>query len=59
MVMPIFGIGFPIGVMLLIGFISKPEAKLLGFSGVVAVGICATGFMGSPSPSRPTVTRRS
>ncbi len=46
--MPLFGVGFPIGVMLLVGFISKPESILLGFGGIAAVGICATGFMGIP-----------
>lgn len=46
--MLIFGIAFPIGIMLLIGFISDPQAVRLGFGGIAAVGICASGLMGLP-----------
>jgi ABC-2 type transport system permease protein len=46
--MLLFGLGFPAGIMLLLGFISKPEALRLDFGGVMAVGICATGLMGLP-----------
>lgn len=46
--MILFGIAFPIGVMLLLGFISSPEAVRLDFGGVVAFGICAAGLMGLP-----------
>lgn len=46
--MILFGIVFPIGVMLLLGFISSPEAIRLDFGGVVAFGICAAGLMGLP-----------
>lgn len=44
----IFGLAFPVGIMLLIGFISPPEAVRLGFGGIATVGICATGLMGLP-----------
>ncbi len=52
-----FGVFFPVGIILLMGFIygSKPasaEASYtmlqLSFGGVVAVGMCATGLMGIP-----------
>ena len=46
--MPIFGIAFPLGVMLLIGAISPHEATKLAFAGVAATGICASGLMGLP-----------
>jgi ABC-2 type transport system permease protein len=46
--MILFGIVFPIGVMLLLGCISSPEAIRLDFGGVVAFGICAAGLMGLP-----------
>jgi ABC-2 type transport system permease protein len=46
--MLIFGVAFPIGIMLLIGFISSPEAIRLGFGGTATVGICAAGLMGIP-----------
>lgn len=46
--MLLFGILFPIGVMLLIGFISSPRAIQLGFGGIAAIGICAAGLMGIP-----------
>jgi ABC-2 type transport system permease protein len=46
--MLLFGLGFPIGIMILIGFISKPAAVQLGFGGIVAFGICAAGLMGLP-----------
>jgi ABC-2 type transport system permease protein len=46
--MLLFGIAFPIGIMLLLGFIAKPEALRLDFGGVVAFGICASGLMGLP-----------
>lgn len=43
-----FGIFFPVAVMLLLGFISEPEAVRLSFGGVAAVGICASALMGLP-----------
>jgi ABC-2 type transport system permease protein len=43
-----FGILFPVGVMLLIGFISSSETTRLSFAGVGAIGICAAGLMGIP-----------
>lgn len=46
--MLLFGIGMPIGVMLLLGSISSPEATRLDFGGVVAFGLCASGLMGLP-----------
>lgn len=46
--MLLFGIIFPIGIMLLIGFISSPQAVQLGFGGIAAIGICAAGVMGIP-----------
>lgn len=46
--MLIFGIAFPLGIMLLIGFISEPEAVRLAFGGIAAVGICASALMGLP-----------
>ncbi len=46
--MPLFGIAFPLGVMLLVGAISSPEATRLAFAGVAATGICASGLMGLP-----------
>jgi ABC-2 type transport system permease protein len=46
--MIVFGIVFPIGVMLLLGFVSSPEALRLDFGGVVCFGICASGLMGIP-----------
>ncbi|HNY17054.1 MAG TPA: ABC transporter permease [Treponemataceae bacterium] len=46
--MILFGLLFPVGIMLLIGFISGPEATRLGFGGTAAVGICAAGLMGIP-----------
>ena len=46
--MVLFGVIFPVAVMLLIGFISQPEAVRLGFGGIASVGICAAGIMGLP-----------
>jgi ABC-2 type transport system permease protein len=46
--MLLFGLGFPVGIMLLIGFISKPMAVQLSFGGIVAFGISACGLMGLP-----------
>ena len=46
--MILFGIAFPIAIMLLLGFISKPEAIRLDFGGVIAFGICASGLTGFP-----------
>jgi ABC-2 type transport system permease protein len=46
--MILFGIVFPIGVMLLLGFVSEPGAAALDFGGVSAFGICAAGLMGLP-----------
>lgn len=46
--MVFFGILFPMGVMLLVGFISGPKAVALGFGGIASVGICASGLMGIP-----------
>lgn len=46
--MLLFGLGFPIGIMLLVGFVSGPEATRLGFGGIAAFGICASGLMGLP-----------
>ncbi|HWP68896.1 MAG TPA: ABC transporter permease [Rectinemataceae bacterium] len=43
-----FGVLFPVGVMLLVGFISNPEAARLGFGGIASIGICASGLMGLP-----------
>ncbi len=44
----LFGLGFPVGIMVLIGLVSSPETTRLGFGGVGAVGIAATGLMGLP-----------
>jgi len=46
--MVFFGLLFPVGVMLLLGFISGAEATALGFGGTATVGICASGLMGIP-----------
>jgi len=46
--MILFGIIFPIAIMLLIGLVSKPESAALSFGGVAAFGICAAGLMGLP-----------
>lgn len=46
--MPLFAIAFPIGVMLLVGAISSPEATRLAFGGIATTGICAAGLMGLP-----------
>jgi ABC-2 type transport system permease protein len=46
--MILFGIVMPVGVMLLLGFISKPEAIARDFGGVVCFGLCASGLMGLP-----------
>lgn len=46
--MILFGIVMPIGVMVLLGIISSPEALRLDFGGVVCFGICASGLMGIP-----------
>jgi ABC-2 type transport system permease protein len=46
--MILFGIIFPVAVMLLLGFVSKPGAAALDFGGVAAFGICAAGLMGLP-----------
>jgi ABC-2 type transport system permease protein len=46
--MLLFGVLFPVAVMLLIGFISDAEAIRLGFGGIASVGICAAGVMGIP-----------
>lgn len=46
--MLLFGIVMPIGIMLLIGFISRPDTIRSAFSGVASIGICAAGFMGLP-----------
>jgi ABC-2 type transport system permease protein len=46
--MVLFGIVFPAAVMLLLGFVSKPDAVSLDFGGVVAFGVCASGLMGLP-----------
>lgn len=43
-----FGILFPVGIMLLIGCISKPEEIALAFGGIATVGINAAGLMGIP-----------
>jgi len=43
-----FGVLFPVAVMLLLGFISEPEAVRLSFGGVAAVGISAAALMGLP-----------
>ncbi|RPJ08262.1 MAG: ABC transporter permease [Spirochaetaceae bacterium] len=43
-----FGVLFPVGVMLLIGFVSSAEATRLSFAGVGAIGICAAGLIGLP-----------
>jgi ABC-2 type transport system permease protein len=46
--MLIFGLAFPVGLMLLIGFISTADAIRLAFGGIATVGICASGLMGLP-----------
>lgn len=46
--MIIFGIAFPVGIMLLIGFISDSQSVASGFAGIATVGICASGLMGLP-----------
>lgn len=46
--MIVFGLAFPIAIMLLLGFISSPDAVRLGFAGVATVGVCAAGLMGIP-----------
>lgn len=46
--MVFFGLLFPVGVMLLVGFISGPRAIATGFGGIASVGICASGLMGIP-----------
>jgi ABC-2 type transport system permease protein len=46
--MILFGIVFPVAVMLLIGSVSRPETARLSFGGVVAFGACAAGLMGLP-----------
>lgn len=46
--MLIFGIAMPVGIMLLLGFISSPETIRNGFSGVACIGMCASAFMGIP-----------
>jgi len=46
--MILFGIIFPIAIMLLIGLVSKAESTTLSFGGVAAFGICAAGLMGLP-----------
>ncbi len=46
--MLLFGIAFPIGLILLLGFVSGPEALRLDFGGVVCFGVCAAGLMGLP-----------
>jgi ABC-2 type transport system permease protein len=43
-----FGVLFPAGVMLLVGFTSSPEAVRLGFAGIATIGIAASGLMGIP-----------
>lgn len=43
-----FGILFPVGIMLLLGFISSPEAIAPAFGGIATVGINAAGLMGIP-----------
>lgn len=44
----LFGIGFPVATVLLLGFISSPEAMQLNFAGVMTFGICAAALMGFP-----------
>jgi ABC-2 type transport system permease protein len=46
--MILFGIVFPVAVMLLLGLVSSPEAARLDSGGVAAFGICAAGLMGLP-----------
>ncbi len=46
--MLLFGILFPVAVMLLTGFVMGPEGTALGFAGISAIGICAAGLMGVP-----------
>lgn len=43
-----FGVLFPVGIMLLVGFISPPEQIRLAFAGIATVGIAASGLMGIP-----------
>ncbi len=46
--MVLFGILFPVAVMLLTGFVMGPDKTALGFAGISAIGICAAGLMGVP-----------
>jgi ABC-2 type transport system permease protein len=46
--MPFFGVIFPIGIMLLMGFLSGTEGTRLSFAGIATIGICASAFMGIP-----------
>lgn len=46
--MLIFGIAFPLGLAILLGFISTPEALKLDLAGLVSVAVCASGLMGLP-----------
>ena len=46
--MLIFAVAFPVGIMLLLGFIASPEALRLDFAGIMCVGVCASGLMGLP-----------
>ncbi len=43
-----FGVLFPVAVMLLLGFISPPEARAAALAGTASIGICAAGLMGVP-----------
>ena len=56
--MILFGIIFPIGIMLLVGCISSPEAIALSFGGIATIGICASGLMGIPLTFADTDTKR-
>lgn len=46
--MLLFGLAFPVAIMLLLGAVSGPGGAPLAFGGVAAIGICATGLMGLP-----------
>lgn len=46
--MLLFALAFPVGIMLLVGFVSSGEAVRLSFAGIATVGIAASGLMGIP-----------
>ena len=46
--MILFGIFMPIGIVLLMGFITKPETLASSFGGIASIGMLASGLMGIP-----------